>query len=184
MRSIYSPEAQQLELLEVIKNYPSKRKFGKPIFKRYDIGDGLGGWDFRPFGKWNYGYPMKEWTMFSWPVWFIEIVFSFSESWSRGLAINAFSHFMQEVVVPVLMPELGGGASFGHNLLAGYNIVRNWNSKSGMRLWARRAGFLDVVVDGILIPVEQYSLEADFNTQISHSAHALGFAIGSLAALI
>ena len=137
-----------------------------------------GGYEFRPFGYWNYGYPLQEWVMLSWPVWLLEFIFSFSESWKRGIIINVIGFGIQELAIPNITKELGGGASFVHNFLAGYNIVRNWHAKSGMQKWARRAGLLDVLMDGILIPYEQIRLERDFGTAIGHKWHAIGLAVG------
>ena len=178
-----SPE-ELVQFETIMKDFGPKTTFNRPVLKRYIIGDGKGGFEFRPFGKFNYGYPMQEWMLLSWPLWVLEIVFSFSEGWKRGLAINAFALGLQEIAMPAVAPNLTGGASFVHNLLAGYNIVRNWKAKSGMRLWAKRAGFADVVVDAGLIPYEELRLDAEFGTMIGHKFHAIGLAIGGLAALI
>jgi len=178
-----SPE-ELVQFENIMKDFAPKATFNRPVLQRYTIGDGKGGYEFRPFGKFNYGYPMQEWMLLSWPVWLLEIVFSFSDSWKRGLAINAFALGLQEVIMPGIAPNLTGGASFVHNLLAGYNIVRNWKAKSGMQLWAKRAGFADVFVDAALVPYEESRLNAEFGTMIGHKFHALGLAVGGLAALI
>ena len=178
-----SPE-ELAQFVEIMKTFGPKFGTG-PTLKRYEIGDGLGGYEFRPFGKWNYGYPMQEWLLTSWPVWLIEAVFTFSESWTRGFAINALAHIIQEsTVMREHAGDLSGGASFVHNFLAGYNLVRNWNAKSGMKLWARYAGYLELGTNAALIPYERVRLEAEFGTLIGHKYHALGFAIGSMVALI
>jgi hypothetical protein len=176
--------AEQKQLIEIFK-IPPRTEFGTPVFfKRHIVGDGKGGYSLIPFGKYDYGYPMKEWVMMSWPVWGVEIAASFSESWTRGFAINSFAHFVQESLMPKMFPELRGGASFVHNLLAGYNVVRNWNSKSGMRKWARYAGYLDILTDIALIPVEKYRLEAEFGALIGHKFHLMGLVVGSIVAFI
>ena len=174
-----TPEEQE-QVRKIMLTFRGEHE-GGPVFKRYDVGDDRGGWEFRPFGGWNYGYPMKS-QMDSWVVWVIQIFFSFSESWTRGLAINGLAHLLQETTFD--RKKTGGGASFVHNVLGGYNLLRNWDAKSGMKRWGRYAGYLEVVSDGTAIIYERKGLKVAFGKAINHKIHALGFSIGAMVALI
>ena len=174
-----SPDEQE-QVRKIMATYRGEHE-GGPVFKRYEVGEDRGGWEFRPFGGWNYGYPMKS-QMDSWAIWIIQIFFSFSESWSRGLAINGLAHLLQETSFD--MKKTSGGASFVHNVLGGYNLLRYWDSKSGMKKWGRYAGYLEVVSDASSIVYERKVLKVDFGKAVGHKYHALGFGIGALAAIL
>ena len=146
--------------------------FGSPIVwptKRKD-----GGFDFRPFGMMNYGYPSDDISHVSTPWWVMQTIASFSGGFTEGLKVNALGFALNETIGP--LTGLTAGSSFLHNFLAGYNLTRHkeWNLP-------RLVGASELALDAYGIYYEREVLKVGFHQIISHAHHAGGFVLGILA---
>ena len=150
----------------------ARKEFGSPIV--WPTNRAAGGWDFRPFGMMNYGYPSDEISNISTPFWVLQTIASFSGGFSEGAKVNALGFALNETLGP--LTGLTAGSSFLHNFLGGYNMTRHkdWN-------WARLIGASELGLDAYGVYYEKEVLGVEFNQVISHAHHAGGFLLGILA---
>ena len=90
---------------------------------------------FRPFDGWNYGYENRWENIASFTVWGLVTVGSLAVDWREALIVLGGSLWAQEKGNPLTRKKveedgtMGGGASWVHNIQAGYCLYHYWEKK-------------------------------------------------------
>ena len=89
---------------------------------------------WRPFGNYNYGYEERWENIASWTVWGAVTVGSLAVDWREALIVLGGSLWANEKGHPLVKPSneyhlRSSGASWVHNIQAGYCLYHYWEKK-------------------------------------------------------
>jgi hypothetical protein len=143
------------------------------------------GWMFRPLGGWDYGYP-NAWECFvSWTIWALVTWGSFSVDPYEAaglLGATMYAQEQREWVEDYLVGDkgMGGGASWVHNVQAGYCWYHHF-VKGNKSFPLLLGSWAEVSADLAAVGVELYDRET-YN--YSHKAHWMGASEGMAVAYV
>ena len=132
--------------------------------------------EFKPFGGWNYSYGEKYQKYSSFTIWAFVTAGSLAVDWREAAIILGGSLWAQETIKN--KGQWGSGASWVHNIQAGYCLYHYWfkNNKKMLvflGVLAEAAGDIGAVIE-----------EKMYGTNYSHYAHGEGLVIGLISAFL
>ena len=134
---------------------------------------------FRPFGGWNYGYGELYQNLSSWTIWAFVTSGSFAVDWREAAIVLGASMWAQETIKN---RSWGSGASWVHNIQAGYCFYHYWFRKN--KRWPVFLGVLAEAAGDFGAVIEEVARGKELGTQYSHKAHIEGFLEGMVAGFI
>ena len=132
--------------------------------------------EFRPFGGWNYSYEHEYMRNISFSIWALVTAGSLAVDWREAAFVLSAALYGQETWKN---DSWGSGASWVHNIQAGYCFYHYWG-RNNPRFLVEAAALIEITAD-VMAKVEEW----DTGTEIySHEAHIEGFTEGIMAGFL
>ena len=151
---------------------------GGPFFKRWrGMWDEPEGYEFRPLRIADYGYDEDQTVITSWGNWALQTAGNFSIGTRKAFIVLFGAMLFNDYLLDTIIPNLGGGSSFVHNLQMGYNLHHYLAYKKTPFITkvAAGVGSFSVVLGS---PFKEMYQGYDFGVATSHKAHYLGAGMG------
>ena len=134
--------------------------------------------EFRPFGGWNYSYEYEYMRNISFSIWALVTAGSLAVDWREAAIVLSVALYGQETWKNE--GQWGSGASWVHNIQAGYCFYHYWG-RNNPRFLVEAAALIEITAD-VMAKVEEWDTGGE--TIYSHYAHIEGFTIGIMAGFL
>ena len=133
--------------------------------------------EFKPFGGHNYSYDHEYMRNISFSIWALVTAGSLAVDWREAAIVLGAALYGQETWKS---DSWGNGASWVHNIQAGYCFYHYWG-RNNPRFLVEAAALTEIVAD-VLCKVQE--LDTGGEQMYSHEAHIEGFTEGIMAGFI
>ena len=133
--------------------------------------------EFIPFGGWNYSYDHEYMRNISFSIWALVTAGSLAVDWREAAIVLGASLYGQETLKA---QSWGDGASWVHNIQAGYCFYHYWG-RNNTRFLVEAAALVEITAD-VMAKVQEWDTGGEI--RYSHYAHIEGFAIGMISGFI
>ena len=133
--------------------------------------------EFKPFGGWNYSYDHAYMRNISFSIWALVTAGSLAVDWREAAFVLSAALYGQETWKN---DSWGSGASWVHNIQAGYCFYHYWG-RNNPRFLVEAAALTEIIAD-VMCAVQEWDEDLEEGEAIySHYAHIEGFTIGIMA---